>query len=291
MKYYIRLTLFFVFISLHLFSVEIPTIDMTQFGLENAPIDVVIPCAKKDVETLDFCIDGIKRNGKNIRRVIVVSSRPFSYNAEWFDEALFPFSKLDVMTCIFSNNHDKALDFIKNRTGTTGWIYQQLLKLYAPLVIPDISPNVLVLDADTIFLNPVEFTNEQGDALFNTRKARMKGYFAHIAKLLPDMKLYSLEHSGVTHHMLFQRPVIEHLFDTLSSIHDCEPWEAIVSCVGRPRKRCMSEYEIYFNFYYNATGQMLLRPLKWKNTGALKDMYRFGNEGFHYISCHTYLRN
>ena len=36
-------------------------------------IDVVIPAHKKDIDTLDLCIDGIRKNVKDVRRIIVVS--------------------------------------------------------------------------------------------------------------------------------------------------------------------------------------------------------------------------
>src|SRR5436190_474838 len=111
-------------------------------------IDVVIPCHEKDALTLELSINGVKKNCKNIRRIIVVSKKKLTNNAEWFDEARYPFNRRSILMTIFNNDISKVAQYETAPRNRTGWIYQQLLKLYAPLVIPDISSNVLVVDAD-----------------------------------------------------------------------------------------------------------------------------------------------
>ena len=54
-------------------------------------IDVVIPAHKKDLATLEYAIDGIRKNIADVRRIIVVSKEKYTDKAEWFDEALYPF--------------------------------------------------------------------------------------------------------------------------------------------------------------------------------------------------------
>eukprot|EP01067_Filipodium_phascolosomae_P008957 Filipodium_phascolosomae@DN7874_c0_g1_i1.p1 len=41
-----------------------------------------------------------------------------------------------------------------------GWAYQQLVKLYAPVYVPNILPNVLVMDADVVWTQPVAFLDK-----------------------------------------------------------------------------------------------------------------------------------
>ena len=41
--------------------------------LSAAEIDVVIPCHPKDFSILPLCVRGIRENGKDIRRIIVVT--------------------------------------------------------------------------------------------------------------------------------------------------------------------------------------------------------------------------
>ena len=151
-------------------------------------IDVVIPCTDKDLQTLPLCIDGIRKNGKGVRRIIVISDKKLTDKAEWFDEKNFEFSKFDVAYEIFQNK-EKAFAYINHKNSRIGWLYQQLLKLYAPLTIPNISSNVLILDSDTIFLKPYFFDNE-GRVLYNLGSiCEYNGeYFEHMKRLLPTLR-------------------------------------------------------------------------------------------------------
>ena len=256
---------------------------------ESTCIDVVMPCHEKDIFTLEFAISGIKKHCKNIRRVIIVSSKPLSKNAEWFDEKKFPFTKHGLCTEIFNDTKEskktelrsqsliadselrsqsRIADFENHPQTRIGWIYQQFLKLYAPIVIPDISPNVLILDTDVIFVKDVQFIDENGKALFDTGTEYHPPYFVHAEKLLQSpnkiTKLFPYL-SGICGYMLFQKHIIQKLFDLISESHKIEVWKALCRQIDRKQimGSCMSEYEIYFNFAFkNFSDQVKIRPLK-----------------------------
>lgn len=257
----------------------------------NLSIDVVIPCHKKDQKSLDLVIQGIKKNVTQIRRIIVVSYEKLTNKAEWYDESLYPFSKYDLALAIFNGNHKKATNFLYNERAM-GWIYQQFLKLYAPLIIPNISENVLIVDADTIFLKKVTFIDENGYALYNYGRGRHKIYFEHGARLLPGFKRIFQKYSGICHHMLFQRHVIKEFFNEIQFNHKCDPWKAICTCIDHKyvSKPCMSEYELYFNYVFSRKYKVKIRELKWINIklNAREEIY---NQSYHYISCHSYLKS
>ncbi len=269
-----------------------------KYILSSEPIDVIFVCHAKDARTLNLAIDGIKKNGQNVRRVIVISSEKLTDQAEWFDEALFPFTKEILALEIFKGSEQEANDLVAkpNPSGLVakrpriGWIYQQLLKLYAPFVVPGISSNVLAVDADTVFLRPVAFINEQGQSLFNTGKECHVPYFKHAARLLPGFKRQYMQHSGVCHHMLFQRSILEDLFTVISSVHKTEVWRAICRCIDLKElhKCALSEYEIYFNFAFARTEQVKVRPLSWKNI-QYGDISKPLLGGLDYVSCHHLL--
>ncbi|KKP29173.1 MAG: hypothetical protein UR12_C0013G0003 [candidate division TM6 bacterium GW2011_GWF2_30_66] len=269
----------------------------TMYNFTQDPIDVVIPCHEKDTRTLELAIKGIIENGSNIRKVIVVSEKQLSTIAEWAPESIFPFTKKDLAMAIANGNETICKQVLES--GRIGWIYQQFLKLYAPFVIKNISPNVLILDSDTIFLNHVEFMNKNGEPYFNVGKQEHKPYFEHCAKLLDapyTIKRVYKEHSGICNYMLFQRPVLEDLFekieDKVGKKSGKKTWEIICSYIKIEdvKKSCMSEYEIYFNFIMARTNQAKIKPLKWDDTVVYsknaKD--RFKNLGYDYISCHAY---
>ena len=254
------------------------------------PVDVVIPCCQKDAKVLDLCIEGIRKQGRNIRRVIVVSKTPLTDKAEWFDEKLYPFTIADLGKEIFPNDPSKAKWF-SSECSRRGWIYQQLLKLYAPLVIPKISSNVLILDADVIFLRPVEFLTESGIGLYGTGTEWHGPYFKHMSRLLPKLRRVFPPHSGVCHHMLFQKRVIRNLFAKIVAYHKKEPWKALCACIDPDEIEgsCLSEYEIYFNYLFSNSGQAKLRPLKWDQTADFSEatLQASLQNGCDYIACHT----
>jgi Family of unknown function (DUF6492) len=279
---------FILLLLAFLYSNPLTAADLSKktYHLSQEKIDVVIPCHKKDMATLDFCIEGIRQNGENIRRIIVISSERLTDKAEWFDEARFPFNKEMI----------KAELIKKLRAPHTyiylGWYYQQLLKFYAPFVIPKISSNVLCLDSDTVFLNPVSFLNEKGGALFNPATEYHRPYFQHMAIFIPKLKRLNAKLSGVAHHMLFQRPILEDLFNTVGKTHNIEFWRAFCRCVPADYVTVSgaSEYEIYFNYALTRTHQVEIRRLNWENIPSLDLIPEYKEKGYHYVSAHTWMR-
>ncbi len=235
-----------------------------HYPFSTDPIDVVIPYHPKDYETIGMCIAGIRENGQNIRRIIIVSEKPVE-GAEWFDEKNYPFTKEDLALEIFHGDSPAAQEFLTSPRSRIGWIFQQFLKLYAPFVIPEISSNVLILDSDVIFLRPTSFITPLGQPYFTLGTNDTREYFEHMEKLLPGFSRAKPGVSGIVHHMLFQRPVLEDLFQLLEQHHNTEAWKAICRCVDLKEiyKSCMSEYEIYFNFMMHRTHQLTYRRLRW----------------------------
>ncbi|MFI5343132.1 MAG: DUF6492 family protein [Chlamydiales bacterium] len=270
-----------------------------EYPLVDDSIDVVIVSHPKDKNTVELCIDGIQQNCSQIRRLIVVSSEPLTDKAEWFDEALFPFSKEDVTLAIGRGKSLVAKSFFMHKSHRNpGWYYQQLLKLYSGFVIPGISSNVLVIDADTVFLNPVEFMNPEtyGGLFCFTTFDKVKPYISafnryisHAKRLLPGYKRVYPEYYSISHHMLFQKPILEDLFSTVEKQHKKRFWKAFCASVDL-NEGGASEYEIYFNFALTRTKQVAIRPLKWINSPDLNKRGEYQEEGYHFASFHTYLR-
>ena len=268
----------------------------SDYRFSKEPIDVVIPATKKDIISLNDCIRGIKKFGKGIRRVIVISSMKYTDEAEWYDEKGYPFSKMDIACQLNNENAVQGQNYFLEPHSRCGWYYQQLLKLYAPYVIPGISSNVLVLDSDTIFLRPVEFIGKQAAGLFNPGTEYHKVYFEHMARLLPGYKKIYEAHSGISHHMLFQKPVLDDLFSVVENLHQIPFWKAFCQAVDPQHLRASgaSEYEIYFNFVFAHSQKVKIRKLNWLNAPPLdilgKEQFKkYRKKGYHYVSCHKYL--
>ncbi len=284
--------LLFCLISFFSFS----ELSKVSYEFSQEPIDVVIPCAAKDLQTLNYCLDGIKKYGKNIRRIIVVSKKKLTDKAEWFPEDKFPFTFYDIALQILKNPI-KAREHAAAKKNRLGWLFQQLVKFYSPYVIEDISSNVFVLDADVIFLKEVDLCNQEtGAAYFNTSDENWNEYFEHARRLVPGFVRIHEKCSGICHCMLMQRSVLDNLFKVVENHHHKEFWRAFCDCINLDylKLSSASEYEIYFNFAFLTSDQFIIRNLKWKDAGSLfhfkSKLKRHNNSGLHYVAYPSYWR-
>lgn len=282
--------LFLLFFGFNFFAYAQTNTVKKHYDLTDDPIDVVIVTHPKDKIVLDKCIRGIKENCSNIRRIIVVSAEKLTDQAEWFDEKNYPFSIEDVKLAIGKGNKIMSQMFFSHHTRGPGWYLQQLLKLYASFVIPEISSNVLVVDADIVFLKPVEFLNSDNGGLFAVSQIQAKTLYIEHAKLLvPGYKRIYPKVYSVCHHMLFQKPILEDLFFAVEEYHHEPFWKAFCSCVKFNKNQGASEYEIYYNFALTHTNQVAIRELRWINSGSIALEEKFKEDGYHFVAFQSYL--
>ena len=78
---------------------------------------------------------------------------------------------------MFHGDAEKAREFLASPVTRIGWIYQQLLKLYAPFVIPGISSNVLVLRRRCHLPEERGVHDIDWAAYFHYREQRHQGIF------------------------------------------------------------------------------------------------------------------
>lgn len=278
-------------IVLLIFLMLVPSFSQA-FTFTHEPIDAVIPCHKKDLRTIDLVVEGIRNNVKNIRRIFVVSASKLTDQAEWVDERIFPFTKKSIAYEIFKNKK-AARQFMQSPQTRIGWIFQQFLKTYSIFVIPGISSNVLIVDADTIFLRPVEFQDPlTGAGLYNPGTENHTPYFEHLKRVLPSFRKIFPQYSGISHHMLFQRSVMEELFKEIRKAHnDKEPWQIFCDVIDKNHLYYSSmcvEYENYFNFVFARSDLVKIRHLKWGNI-SLRHFESLKHADYDYLSCHTYI--
>ncbi len=270
-------------------------LEKVTYTFSKEPIDVVIPCHPKDAEHLDRAIESIKKYVQGVRSIKVISSEQCTDQAEWIDEKVFPFNKESIALEIFKSKEAAAWQLSKPRSRM-GWIYQQFLKLFSLFYIPNISSNVLIVDADVVFLQPISFMQANGAGLYAVGSEFNPDYFAHAGRILPDLKRRKYKaYSGVVHHMLFQRPVLEDLFDLIQKYHGLAPWVAIARSIPLDEQNdmafsAMSEYEIYFNFVFFRTDQVKIRHVRWTNAFSVdfRGFDEYVNKGYSYVAIHNW---
>jgi FkbM family methyltransferase len=250
--------------------------DAVYVGARRATLDVVIPCAERDAAMLSRCIEGVRRCLPQARRVFVVSERQLTSDAEWLSERRFPFTIEDVR---------RLLPAAGSRAG---WYLQQLLKLYCPFVFPGATHRVLVVDADTVFLRTCRMLDERGYALYALSGEHHAAYFSHMERLLPALTRVASE-SGIVHHLIFDRTVLETLFAEVEAVHRVPFWQAFLETVA-PRDAAASgasEYEIYLNYVLQRFPHLArTRPLMFANVPAVGD-----HPGLDFVSAHWWLRS
>ncbi len=235
--------------------------------------DIVIPVGPNDINKINNLIEYTKKNIIGYRNIYIISKNNININeCIYIDENIFPFN-INVISIFFGKN---------NRNG---WYFQQLIKLYIPFIIDNILNNYLVIDADTYFLKPTYFFKNKLP-LYNIGTEYNMPYFEHMMKLYP--KLYkSSKYSGICHHMMFQKHLLEELFYLVESYHNKPFWEAFLLCIN-PNFLLgsgASEYEIYFNYLHIFhPNKFIIRELKWTNNSQIIE-----DNDYDYISCHWYL--
>lgn len=286
MKLHILCTIF-----LSLCFANILAFQKVHYTFSHDPIDVIIPCHEKDAGSLNRAIAHVKQNVQGLRRVIVISARQFTDQAEWGDEKLYPFTKESIIHQIFQND-ENAQHYLRNNNARAGWIYQQFLKLFAAYYIPGISRNILVVDADVVFLKPTSFLQEDGAGLCGVGSEHCQYYFDHAARLLPGLKRLYPEYSGIVHHMLLQKEVLDDFFNLIQHHHHLEPWIAIARAIPVTDNTIsfapISEYELYFNFVLARTDQVKIRPLHWNNISEWWFQNRHLLQDYDYVALHIY---
>lgn len=233
--------------------------------------DVVIPVGPNDVPVIHKQIDHTRRNVVGYRHIYLISCDPTLKisGCRTIPETLFPFNMATV-----SAHHGKL--------ARNGWYLQQLLKLYAGRVIPEILPRYLVIDADTFFMKPTHFV-QNNKCLYAHGNEFHPPYFEHMKRLDSDLtKVVSM--SGIAHHMMFETKYVNELFQRIESKHNDAFYNIFLSKVTDLEGSGASEYEMYFNYMLRChKDDVIVRPLRWKNSATLES-------DLDYISVHWYMR-
>jgi hypothetical protein len=238
--------------------------------------DIVIPVGPNDIDIINNQIQYTKTNIIGYRNIFLVSYRKdlLIDNCITIPETIFPFS-INTVSQIHGQN------------SRNGWYLQQLLKLYAGIVIPDILEKYLVIDSDTFFLKPTIFI-ENNKCLYNYGTEYHKPYFEHMSRLDNKLKKKIDDKSGICHHMIFETKYINEMIDKIENTHNDKFYNIFLKMVSSDMilSSGASEYEIYFNYMLEYhLSEIEIRSLKWINSSSI-----ITDSDYDYISIHWYRR-
>ena len=283
--------------------------------------DIVISSCKKDQFVLQKAISSIKKYIKEYRRIIVVSNEKLTdiEDVEWFDEKNYPFAIEDVY-----NFMDKVVPDEKRRRKVS--YINQLIKLYAHKIIPNLLDNILIYDSDIIFIKETVFF-EDNKPLYGNRIVNLdpyQQYLNHHLKLHPsfdfgnkldiniDLKRTGRFCSGICHHIVYNKSIINEIIDLIEKEHDEIFWKYYLKQVDTRNQDYMkhcepANCELYYNYVNLFYPQHIkIRPITWMEQAAApktqnKIINNYTNnfedlksnallQGHNYIAFHSYNR-
>ena len=217
-------------------------------------IDVLIPAIEKDLSTLPYVIDAVRKQVKHPlgKFMIVAPNRPRMRQL------------CKRKGCAFVNENTvlpitkKNIRYRSKKWERSGWLFQQLLKLSGDRL--STAKYFLAIDADTVLIRPHAFRTG-GRTLFYCRNWSQPEYFRTYKKLLG--KKAASPSSFVTHYMLFENAKLRQLKRTIASKHGMSWYAAILKKMDRSKQFAFSEFETYGNFLYaqNPGGLALRKAL------------------------------
>lgn len=244
-------------------------------------VDALIPLGPNDHILAGLCVRSVRTFVQGVRTIYIVSrTDPGIPGTVFVPEDAFPFTIGEVQD---------ILQLPGQASGRAGWYLQQLLKFYFPLVRPDCLDRILVVDADTLFMNPVRFV-EDGKTVFNFGLEFHLPYFQHMERVHPALTKAFL-YSGIAHCMLFDRSWVAELIHEVERFHRSGPFWRIFLEKTDPQHReksGASEYEMYLSFAIRwHAPDIVIKRLRWSNASDIAEVRPDLHD---YASIHWYKR-
>lgn len=219
-------------------------------------IDIIIPIIEKDIKVLPLCLEGLRKNVRNIINEIYIVAPKI--------DQITDFTKNNNLIFIDENSilgySSKDINYLTiNGLDRSGWIFQQLIKLSGKL---GTSRYFLVIDADHILLKPHTFLTQENLMVFYKSSEFHFPYYKMNYKLLKVISVPFL--SYVSHKMIFDKEDLIRLHRNIERCsHNKLNWDKIIlSNLDVNESSCFSEFELYGSFV-NSTKKIML-PWKQK---------------------------
>ena len=250
--------------------------------------DAIIPFHPKDKATVDICCNSL-RDIMGIKNIFLITSEdPKIANTNFINEK--------EITSIVSFNEIKTKwettgSIFANRAG---WIYQQLLKLGASQLLPDLSTDFLISDSDIIWLNNPYLHIENG--IFPYSKAYSGEYNEPYRKNYERLLKEPTESgfSFINHNMVLNKDNIQNLKKMIEDKNN-ERWDhAIISSLDFHSFSDFSEYDLYGNWMFKYKKNIMQKvDIRIKDIRVVPndtEIYLGKTSGYHILSSQAWNR-
>lgn len=222
-------------------------------------IDGVIPVHEKDLWRLPYCVSGVRRNLREVGRLLVVTH---AKNIGAVTAAMSAMGETDYDChdeARYTNVGPTVEASAKARPGQ--WLLQQIVKMEAHRFVD--GDHYLVLDADVVFLNPTPLFDADGRVTVACDPPRTRHASHPLA--LPCLSFCSVAHHlfgtewrlhdacFVCHHMVFRVETMKAMLSTIGA-----EWKAALDDIARVAE-IWSEYDLYAYFANTRMASSLVR--------------------------------
>ncbi len=226
----------------------------------DVPIDVIIVVVEKDLITLPEVIESLRlRILHPIENIYIVSPKSEKIACLCDEYKCTNIDEDDVLNLKKSDINFKVTGKDYFGLDRSGWIFQQLLKLSSDTVSDQ--DHILIVDADTIFTSPQVFIRDN-KWIFNLSDERHRPYH-NTNKKLTNRSTFDV--SFISHHILFNRNVLQQIKSGLSKKFGLEWEQCILSALDRSIACPFSEYEFYGNYVMNEVAKENFIFEYWEN--------------------------
>ncbi len=204
--------------------------------VDEDPIDVVIPVASKDFETLPLAVQSIRRNLSHPIRSISVVARLRPDIIELCNRLMVDCLDEDSILPI----RRESIDYVVRGQDRSGWLYQQLLKLGFDR--RNATERFFVLDADTVLTRKQKF-ERAGRPILLVSDEYWQPYFSVNEALLGRPPVTRL--SSIAGMMLFNNARLRAMKSHIAARTGKPWWESILAAADRSVLSDFSEFELY----------------------------------------------
>jgi len=198
-------------------------------------IDVVIPTATKDLDTLKKVILSLSYVCHPIQHRYIIGPDNQDLRACAKEQGCIFIEESTIL-----GYNKKHISYQYKGEDRSGWIFQQLLKLGAEKIVKN--NNYLVIDADTLLIKPHIFKTPTQTYLFETDEWNEPYVYAY-EKLFSSP--YPSGKSFVSHMMLFNKDHLKEMKEEIEHIHHTSWDKAFINAIQKDSLSGISEYEIY----------------------------------------------
>jgi len=234
--------------------------------------DVIIPVAKSNGTHLDLCIKSIQERLYGANRISIVSIDDSITSERVLSLEIFPFSKKEVALELTKTGNENQLDNV----------YQELIKLYSPLLENGQAQYVLLVEPDVIFLNTIGVL-DNGSEYIDAGGNVARTLLPHVSRLIPSINKNITTTSGCGNFLLVNRKIIRQLQKHIEHNHRLPMWKAYIRNLDNT-DIAASIYDLYGSYVSSDQSyRVASRSFNWQLIFEPETIETFREMGCHYI--------